>query len=114
MVVPAQPAAPELTAQHAVPAQPVAPPPPQPAAPRPAQVGARGDVPAPPDVVPSAVRRVLPPPAPGQAAAFSPPGQRRITSSRGSAATRVEATIVCLALVVAVAVALALYFGSQG
>jgi hypothetical protein len=76
-------------------------------------VGARGDVPAPPEVAPSAIRRVLPPPGPGQAPAFSPPGSRQITSKKGSAATRIEATIVCLIVAVAVAVALVVYFAAQ-
>src|SRR5918998_678716 len=49
-----------------------------------------GDVPKPPDVAPSAIRRVLPPPQPGAAAAFNPAPS---TSVRGSAATRLEATI---------------------
>jgi predicted component of type VI protein secretion system len=111
-----QVAAPQVTAARAVPAEPAAP---QPAAPQPpappappsaAPVGARGDVPAPPEVVPSAIRRVVVPPTPGNAPAFLPPAQRR----RGSAATRVEATVVCLAIALAVAVAIAIYFASQG
>jgi predicted component of type VI protein secretion system len=74
----------------------------QPAAPR-------GDVEAPPEVAPSAIRRVLPPPAPGQAPAFSAPAGR---SGGGSAATRVEATIVCMVIIAAVAVALIVYFAT--
>jgi hypothetical protein len=96
----AQVAAPQVTAAHVMPE---APPAPTPAAPR-------GDVPAPPEVVPSAVRRVVAPPAAGGAAAFTPPGARR----RGSAATRVEATVVCLIFALAVAIAIAVYFASQG
>jgi hypothetical protein len=69
---------------------------------------ARGDVEAPPVVAPSAIRRVLPPPAPGQAPAFSPPVARR----GGSAATRVEATVVCMVIIAAVAVALIVYFAT--
>jgi hypothetical protein len=64
-------------------------------------------------VAPSAIRRVLPPPGPGGAPAFSPPGARRITSKSGSAATRVEATIVCLVIVLAVAVAVCVYLAAQ-
>jgi hypothetical protein len=133
-----QVAAPQVTAARAIPSdlQPPAPPAPQPAAPAPAPpepavapaavqtpvapsapspavVGPRGDVPAPPEVAPSAIRRVLPPPAAGQVPAFAPPGSRRITSKTGSAATRVEATIVCLIVAVAVAVALVVYFAAQ-
>jgi FHA domain-containing protein len=77
----------------------------QPAA---APAGARGDVERPPEVAPSAIRRVLPPPAPGQAPQFSAPGAR----PGGSAATRVEATVVCMALIAAVAVALIVYFAT--
>src|SRR3954454_6256458 len=101
---PAQPA----PAAAAAPQAPAAP-----AAPSPAVIGPRGDVPPPPDVAPSAIRRVLPQPAPGHAPAFAPPGARNITTKRGSQATRVEATIVCLAIVVLVAIALVVYFGAQ-
>jgi hypothetical protein len=76
-------------------------------------VGRRGDVEQPPDVAPSAIRRVLPPPGAGGAPAFAPPGSRQITSKTGSAATRVEATIVCLLFAIAVAVAITIYFASQ-
>ena len=69
--------------------------------------GRRGDVEAPPEVAPSAIRRVLPPPAPGQAPAFAPPAAR---PRGGSAATRVEATVVCTVIVALVAVALIVYF----
>jgi len=68
----------------------------------------RGDVDAPPEVAPAAIRRVLPPPAAGQAPQFSPPGPR----PGGSAATRVEATIVCMIIIAAVAVALIVYFAT--
>jgi hypothetical protein len=98
-----QVAAPQVTAAHSVPAAAPAP------APAPAAMP-RGDVPAPPEVVPSAVRRVVTPPTPGNAPAFAPPAQRR----RGSAATRVEATVVCLLTALAVAIAIAIYFASQG
>jgi hypothetical protein len=71
-------------------------------------VGApRGDVPPPPERPPSAVRRTLGPPPPGEAVSLPPmPTTRR----RGSAATRVEATIVCFTIVAATALALVLYF----
>ena len=78
------------------------------AAPPAAAEGRRGDVDAPPEVAPSAIRRVLPPPAAGQAPHFSPPGPR----PGGSAATRVEATIVCMIIIAAVAVALTVYFAT--
>jgi predicted component of type VI protein secretion system len=73
-----------------------------------ASAGPRGDVEKPPEVAPSAIRRVLPPPAPGQAPRFSPPGAR----SGGSAATRIEATVVCMVVIAAVAVALIVYFAT--
>jgi predicted component of type VI protein secretion system len=104
----APPTAPQPAAQPAPPAPPQAPA--QPGAPSPAVVGPRGDVPAPPEVAPSAIRRVLPPPAAGQATAFTPPASR---SRGGSVATRLEATVVCLLIVLAVAVAVAVYFASQ-
>jgi hypothetical protein len=96
-------ATPQVTAARAVPveARP-APPAPSPAAPR-------GDVPAPPEVVPSAIRRVVVPPTPGNVPAFAPPAPRK----GGSAATRVEATVVCLVIALAVAITLAIYFASQ-
>jgi hypothetical protein len=92
----AAPAAPSPPAQQ----------PATPAAPSAAPVGRRGDVEAPPEVAPSAIRRVLPPPAPGAAPVFQPPGSR----PGGSAATRTDATIVCLVIVALVAVALVIYF----
>jgi predicted component of type VI protein secretion system len=101
------PAAPAPAPAAAAPAAPQAPA--EPAAPSAAPVGRRGDVEAPPEVAPSAIRRVLPPTAPGNVPAFTPPGQRK----RGSAATRVEATVVCLLFAIAVAVAVAIYFASQ-
>ena len=69
----------------------------------------RGDVPAPAERVPSAIRRVLPPPSAGQAPQFSPASGR---SGGGSAATRVEATIVCMVIIAAVAIALVVYFAT--
>jgi hypothetical protein len=60
----------------------------------------------PADVAPSAIRRVLPTPAPGQAPVFSPNPTRK----GGSAATSVEATVVCMIIVALVAAALVVYF----
>jgi predicted component of type VI protein secretion system len=104
------PAAVQATTAQAVPAAPPAPPaaqqPAQPGTPSADQVGPRGDVEKPPDVAPSAIRRVLPPPAEGKAPAFQAPASR----PRGSAATRVEATVVCLLIVAATAAALVIYF----
>ena len=100
------PAAPPTTAQPvaaAAPQQPAAP-----SAPTPQNIGRRGDVEQPPEVAPSAIRRVLPPPAPGQAPVFSPSGAR----PGGSAATRLEATVVCMLIVLASAVALIIYFAT--
>src|SRR4051795_9083099 len=78
----------------------------QPAAPSSAPVGRRGDVEAPPEVVPSAIRRVVLPPTPGKAPVFQNPGAR----PGGSAATRLDATIVCMIIVAATAAALVIYF----
>jgi predicted component of type VI protein secretion system len=108
---PAAPAPPQPQVTAAQPVQAAAPAPPaqqpaQPAPPSAAPVGRRGDVEAPPEVAPSAIRRVLPPPAPGAAPVFQPPGAR----PRGSAATRTDATIVCMIIVAAVAAALVIYF----
>src|SRR3954452_13865791 len=103
-------AAPQVPAAHPVPAATPAPQEPPAPAPTPGPAGQRGDVPAPPEVVPSAIRRVVVPPTPGNAPAFAPPAPRK----RGSAATRVEATVICLAIALAVAIAIAIYFASQG
>lgn len=115
-----QVAAPQVTAAHSVQpaepaepataAQPAAPAPAAAATPTPAPTGQRGDVPAPPEVVPSAIRRVVVPPTPGNAPVFAPPTQRR----GGSAATRVGATVICLMVALATAVAIAIYFAAQG
>jgi predicted component of type VI protein secretion system len=118
--VPSGPPAPQPTTAQQVPAAaaaaaPPAPAPPapqqpaQPAAPSPAPVGRRGDVEAPPEVVPSAIRRVVLPPTPGQAPVFQPPGAR----PGGSAATRLEATVVCMIIVAVVAALLVIYFISK-
>jgi predicted component of type VI protein secretion system len=126
----AQAATPQVTAARAIPNDITAPPAPAtqqqpaaaaaapqapaaPGAPSAAPAGPRGDVDAPPEVVPSAVRRVLPPPAAGQAPAFQAPGAHRITSRRGSAAKQLEATVICLLIVLAVAVAVTIYFAAQ-
>src|SRR4051794_26238959 len=99
---PAAPAAaPAAAAASAAPQSPA-----QPAAPSAAPVGRRGDVDAPPEVVPSAIRRVVLPPTPGKAPVFQNPGSR----PGGSAATRLDATIVCLIIVAATAAALVVYF----
>ena len=74
-----------------------------------AMVAPRGDVPAPPERVPSAIRRVLPPPGAGQGPRFAPAGAR---PGGGSAATRVEATVVCMVIIAAVAIALVVYFAT--
>jgi predicted component of type VI protein secretion system len=104
-----QPVAAGVTAAQASPAA-VPEPEPEPAAAAAAAepAGRRGDVEAPPEVAPSAIRRVLPPPAAGQAPQFSPPGAR----PGGSAATRVDVTIVCMVAIAAVAVALIVYFAT--
>jgi predicted component of type VI protein secretion system len=105
-IQPAAPA-PQPTTAQAVPAAAAAPQQPaQPAAPSAAPVGRRGDVEAPPEVAPSAIRRVLPPPTPGQAPVFQNPGSR----PGGSAATLFEATVVCMFIVALVAAALVVYF----
>src|SRR5439155_7186025 len=108
---------PQVTAARAVPSDiptPGAPSPPPTAAQQPAApatpsarpVGRRGDVDAPPEVAPSAIRRVLPPSAAGAPPAFQTPGSH----PGGSAATRLDATIVCLIIVAAAAAALIVYF----
>jgi predicted component of type VI protein secretion system len=81
---------------------------PAPAAPPTIAPDMRGDVP-PPSRVPSGIRAAIPATVPDQA--FQPPGhQRRI---RGSAARRVEATLVSYGVVVATAVALIVYFSQR-
>jgi predicted component of type VI protein secretion system len=104
--------APQPTTAQAVPAAAAAAPtaqqPAKPAAPSSRPVGARGDVEAPPEVAPSAIRRVLPPTPAGQAPVFQNPGSR----PGGSAATRLEATVVCMLIVAATAAALIIYFAT--
>ena len=123
---PAAPAPPQVTAARQVPveppteqrpAEPAAPKPPAPAPPVPAGGGApagappapsagekRGDVPA-PDIQPSAIRRVVP--LPGGPAAFQPETTPR---RRGSAATRLGATLIATLVVIATAVAVVAYY----
>jgi predicted component of type VI protein secretion system len=80
-----------------------------PAAPAPSRgEGRRGDVPS-PDFAPSAIRRVLPA-DPGQQPQFAATSHRRV---RGSAARRVEATLVSYAVVIATAVAVAAYLSQR-
>ena len=91
--------------------QPVATPQPIEAPPQPARApaGARGDVPAPPERMPTALRNVLPqvPPAP---ALFEPPPRTR---RGGSAARRVEATAVSYGVVTATAILVIAYLAQR-
>jgi predicted component of type VI protein secretion system len=66
----------------------------------------RGDVPKPADVTPSAIRRVLPPPPKGQAVPFSP---GETPTVRGSAATRLGATVFAFLVTALTAVGVVLY-----
>ena len=79
-----------------------------PSRPRPAlhRWGAAATSRQPPEVVPSAIRRVVLPPTPGQAPVFQNPGSR----PGGSAATRLDATVICMIIVAATAAALVIYF----
>jgi pSer/pThr/pTyr-binding forkhead associated (FHA) protein len=70
----------------------------------PGSAGRRGDVPA-PDFQPSAIRRVVPPP--DTPAPFGPAGQQR---RRGSAATRLGATVFSAVVVASTAAAVILYY----
>jgi predicted component of type VI protein secretion system len=74
-----------------------------------ASVGApdqRGDVPKPADVTPSAIRRVLPPPPKGQTVPFS---AGETPTVRGSAATRLGATLFAWIVTALTAVGVVLY-----
>ena len=71
--------------------------------------GKRGDVPE-PDFAPSAIRRVLPASGAGEPPQFSPPVDRR---GRGSAARRLEATVISYAVVIATAVAVVAYLAQR-
>lgn len=73
-------------------------------------LAARGDVPPPPEVTPSAVHRTLPAAASGAPPAFTPVGTRQTS---GSAATRAGYTAFCLAVFVATLVALIVYFAAN-
>jgi hypothetical protein len=126
--------APQVTASRAIPAEPAAaapppsaPPPaapqaappqaaapqassqePAPAAPRPPEASQRrGDVPAPPEIVPSAIHRTLPETAQSAPPAFAPVATRQ---TKGSAATRAGYTAFCLALFLATLVGVTIYF----
>jgi pSer/pThr/pTyr-binding forkhead associated (FHA) protein len=74
-----------------------------PSPPAPAE-GSRGDVPV-PDFAPSAIRRVVPGPA--AVASFAPEGQQR---KKGSAATRVGATIMAGIVVALTTFGVVLYY----
>jgi hypothetical protein len=76
-----------------------------PAAQAPAQPGSRrGDVPA-PDFAPSAIRRAVP--APGTPGTFSPGGTQH---RRGSAATRLEATVMATIVIALTAAGVIIYY----
>jgi hypothetical protein len=108
-----------VTAARAVPAEAVAaaapPAAPQAAPPEPAQAAPgrpdasqrRGDVPPPPEVVPSAIHRTLPETAQAAPPAFAPVGTRQ---TKGSAATRAGYTAFCFALFLATLVGVSIYF----
>lgn len=76
----------------------------QPAQPAAGAQGQRGDVPR-PDFAPSAIRKVVPPP--GAPAAFNPAPPPR---SRGSAATRVEATVAAYVVTALTAAGVVAYY----
>jgi predicted component of type VI protein secretion system len=127
----AVPAEPPTAAQPAPPAQ--APPAAAPAAPAPAAPaaaapvgpdaaadaaspglageGRRGDVAAPLEVTPSAIRRTLPESAASAPPAFAPVGTKQ---TRGSAATRAGYTAFCFAVFVAALVGVIVYFIVNG
>jgi pSer/pThr/pTyr-binding forkhead associated (FHA) protein len=119
--IPVEPPAPAATTAGVAPA--AAPPAPaaaaaaapRPAAPaQPAQPvaadGRRGDVPAPPEITPSAIHRTLPESAKSAPPAFSPVGTRQI---KGSAATRAGYTAFCMLVFLIALVATTLYFALQ-
>src|SRR5215204_5503668 len=94
--------APQVTAARPVPTAPHAAAPP--AAP---DAGRRGDVPQPPEVTPSAIRRTLPESAAAAPPAFAPVATK---ATRGSAATRAGYTAFCFAIFVAALVGVVVYF----
>jgi len=107
--VPAQAAPPAPPAAQAAPAAPAAPAATaaQPAAP---PVGAgerRGDVPAPPEVTPSAIHRTLPQEARSAPPAFAAVGTKQ---TRGSAATRAGYTAFCMAVFLLALAGVIVYF----
>ena len=120
---PAGVGSPQVTAARSVPAEPPPPPPaaPQqaPAAPAPPAAGAppaaapaaagerRGDVPAPPEITPSAIHRTLPESAKSAPPAFAAVGTRQ---TKGSAATRAGYTAFCMAVFVLTLIGVAIYF----
>jgi hypothetical protein len=63
-----------------------------------------------PDFAPSAIRRVLPAQPPEQLPQFTAPTGRK---GRGSAATRLEATVVAYAVVIATAIAVVVYLSQN-
>jgi pSer/pThr/pTyr-binding forkhead associated (FHA) protein len=102
---PVQPAAPPVRA--AAPPQPAATP-----APPAAQEGARGDVPALPPPEASRVHRQFTPVPTAPTADFAPDGAgtgRR----KGSAATRIEATVACYGMILTTAAAVAVYLAER-
>jgi predicted component of type VI protein secretion system len=73
--------------------------------------GRRGDVAAPLEVTPSAIRRTLPEAAASAPPAFSPVGTKQ---QRGSAATRAGYTAFCFAVFVAAMIGVIVYFILNG
>jgi predicted component of type VI protein secretion system len=72
--------------------------------------GRRGDVPLPPEVTPSAIRRTLPPEAASAPPQFAPSNPRRTS---GSAATRGGYTLFCLIITALAVAGLIVYFALQ-
>src|SRR5215207_5494051 len=102
-------AAPQVTAARPVPTapQPAASAAPAAAPPAAPDAGRRGDVPQPPEVTPSAIRRTLPASAAAAPPAFAPVATK---ATRGSAATRAGYTAFCFAIFVAALVGVVVYF----
>jgi predicted component of type VI protein secretion system len=109
---------PQVTAARSVPVEPPAPPAPEPAPPAPEPVAPappaapaaaerRGDVPAPPEITPSAIHRTLPESAKTAPPAFAPVGTKQ---QKGSAATRAGYTAFCMAVFVLALVGVIVYF----
>jgi predicted component of type VI protein secretion system len=72
--------------------------------------GRRGDVPLPPEVTPSAIRRTLPAEAAAAPPQFAPSNPRRTS---GSAATRGGFTLFCMIVTILVVAGLIIYFALQ-